>query len=56
MPSDRAPVPRKPVLLRLHPDVAEALRAQAAEEMRSVNAQAELILRDALRKAGRLKG
>lgn len=56
MSSDRAPVPRKAVLLRLHPDVAEALRSLAADEMRSINAQAELILRDALRRAGRLTG
>jgi len=45
---------RKAVLLRLDPAVHDALARWAADELRSVNAQLELLLRDALRKAGRL--
>lgn len=44
---------RKSVLLRLDPAVHEALQRWAADELRSVNAQVELVLRDALRAAGR---
>lgn len=46
-------VERKSVLLRLDPAVHEALSRWAADDMRSLNAQVELLLRDALRKAGR---
>lgn len=45
---------RKAVLLRLDPAVHEALARWAADDLRSVNAQIELLLRDALRGAGRL--
>jgi hypothetical protein len=45
---------RKPFLLRLPPDVYDVLQRWAAEELRSVNGQIEFLLRDALRKAGRL--
>ncbi|WP_122261260.1 hypothetical protein [Ornithinimicrobium cerasi] len=45
---------RKAVLLRLDPAVHAALQRWAADELRSVNAQVELLLRDALRSAGRL--
>ena len=45
---------RKSFLLRLDPRVYEALRRWAADEMRSVNGQIEYLLRDALRRAGRL--
>ncbi|WP_322920148.1 toxin-antitoxin system HicB family antitoxin [Nocardioides renjunii] len=44
---------RKAVLLRLDPAVHSALQRWAADELRSVNAQVEMVLRDALRKAGR---
>ncbi|NYE35635.1 hypothetical protein F4692_000739 [Nocardioides cavernae] len=44
---------RKSVLLRLDPAVHSALQRWAADELRSVNAQIELLLRDALRDAGR---
>lgn len=45
---------RKQVLLRLDPAVHEALSHWAADELRSVNAQIELLLRRALDDAGRL--
>ena len=44
---------RKSVLLRLDPAVHSALQRWAADELRSVNAQIEMLLRDALRNAGR---
>lgn len=44
---------RKSVLLRLDPAVHSALQRWAADDLRSVNAQIELLLRDALRQAGR---
>jgi hypothetical protein len=45
--------PRKGFPLRLDPRVYEALRRWADDELRSVNAQIELVVRDALRAAGR---
>lgn len=47
--------PRKAFLLRLDPRVHAALEAWARDELRSANAQIEFVLRDALRRAGRLK-
>ncbi|QPK81520.1 hypothetical protein G7Y41_01280 [Schaalia sp. ZJ405] len=44
---------RKSILLRLDPAVHEELAKWAADELRSVNAQIEIILRRALREAGR---
>jgi hypothetical protein len=44
---------RKNYPLRLDPEVYEALRRWAEDELRSVNAQIELLLRNALREAGR---
>jgi hypothetical protein len=44
---------RKSVLLRLDPAVHSALQRWAADDLRSVNAQIELLLREALRSAGR---
>ncbi|WP_268111777.1 hypothetical protein [Nocardioides pini] len=41
------------MLLRLDPAVHSALQRWAADDLRSVNAQIELLLRDALREAGR---
>jgi hypothetical protein len=46
---------RKHVLLRLDPDVYEAIARWAADDLRSVNAQIEYALRRALRGAGRLR-
>ncbi|MDR1767416.1 MAG: hypothetical protein LBR32_03120 [Propionibacteriaceae bacterium] len=45
---------RAAVLLRLDPAVHEALARWAQDEFRSVNAHLELLLRQALKKAGRL--
>jgi len=47
---------RKPFLLRMDPAVHEALERWARDELRSVNAQIEFVLRRALRDAGRLRG
>ena len=44
---------RKKLLLRLDPDVHDALARWAADDLRSVNAQIEFALRLALRQAGR---
>lgn len=44
---------RKQMLLRLDPAVHEALARWASDELRSVNAQVELVLRRALAEAGR---
>ncbi len=44
---------RKPFLLRVDPTVLEALQKWAADDLRSLNAQIEYVLRDALAKAGR---
>ena len=45
---------RKTVLLRLDPGVYDALARWAADELRSTNAQIELMLRRALADAGRM--
>jgi hypothetical protein len=45
--------PRKAYPLRLDPAVYAAIERWAADELRSVNAQIEFALRDALRRAGR---
>lgn len=45
---------RKSILLRLDPAVHDALARWAADELRSTNAQIELMLRRALAEAGRL--
>lgn len=45
---------RKPFLLRVDPQLHEALQKWADDELRSVNAQIEFLLRQALAKAGRL--
>ncbi|MBS1122784.1 MAG: hypothetical protein H6Q90_5012 [Deltaproteobacteria bacterium] len=44
---------RKPFLLRTDPAVLEALQKWAADDLRSLNAQIEFVLRDALARAGR---
>lgn len=45
---------RKQVLLRLDPQVYDALARWAGDELRSANAQIEFLLRRALAEAGRL--
>ena len=45
---------RKTFLVRLDPAVHEALQRWADADLRSVNAQIEFLLREALRHAGRL--
>ncbi|MDQ7905638.1 hypothetical protein RB614_14050 [Phytohabitans sp. ZYX-F-186] len=44
---------RKKLLLRLDPDVYDAVAKWAADDLRSVNAQIEFALRLALKQAGR---
>lgn len=44
---------RKAILLRLDPALHDALRRWADDELRSLNAQLEFLLRRALRDAGR---
>ncbi len=46
---------RKKLLLRLDPEVYDALARWAADDLRSVNAQIEYALRRALHAAGRLR-
>jgi hypothetical protein len=45
---------RESFLLRTEPEVLEALRRWAGDELRSANAQLDFLLRRALREAGRL--
>jgi hypothetical protein len=47
---------RKKLLLRLDPEVYEGIARWAADDIRSVNAQIEFVLRRALRAAGRHSG
>jgi hypothetical protein len=42
--------------LRMDPDVYDAVQRWAADELRSLNAQIEFLLRRSLAEAGRLKG
>lgn len=46
---------RKSFLLRLDPAVHDALQRWSADELRSMNAQVEFLLRQALKQRGRLK-
>ena len=45
---------KKAFPLRISDDIFQAVRRWSDDELRSVNAQIEYVLRDALRKAGRL--
>lgn len=45
---------RESFLLRTEPEVLNALRRWAEDELRSANAQLDFLLRRALRQAGRL--
>lgn len=46
---------KKAYPLRISPAVLAAVQHWADDDLRSVNAQIEFLLRDALRKAGRMK-
>jgi hypothetical protein len=46
---------KKRFLLRLDPAVHAALEKWAADELRSVNAEIEFLLKEALKKSGRLR-
>jgi hypothetical protein len=45
---------RKPFLLRIDSTVLDAVQRWANDDLRSLNAQIEFVLRDALRRAGRV--
>ncbi|GBC97324.1 hypothetical protein HRbin16_03146 [bacterium HR16] len=47
---------KKRFLLRLDEELYEVLEKWAADELRSVNAQIEYLLKEAARRAGRWKG
>jgi hypothetical protein len=47
---------RKAFLLRIDPGVLEALQRWANDDLRSLNAQIEFLLRRSLDAAGRLRG
>lgn len=46
---------KKAYPLRINAEVLDAIQRWADDELRSLNAQIEYVLRDALRKGGRLK-
>lgn len=46
---------RKQIVLRLSPELYDALTHWAGDEFRSINGQIEYLLTDAVRKAGREK-
>ena len=46
---------KKAYPLRIGADVLQAMQRWADDDLRSVNAQSEYVLRDALRKSGRMK-
>jgi len=46
---------KKAFPLRINAEILEAMQRWADDDLRSVNAQIEFVLRDALRRAGRLK-
>jgi hypothetical protein len=56
MADDRPRRERKAMLLRLDPAVHDALAAWAAQDLRSLNAHVEWLLRRALTEAGRMPG
>ena len=47
---------RKPFLLRIDPEVLNALQKWAADDLRSLNGQIEFALRRALQQEGRTPG
>jgi hypothetical protein len=52
----REPANKKAFPLRMDPEVYAALQRWSADEFRSLNGQIEFLLRDALKRAGRLPG
>ena len=46
---------RRPFLLRVDPALLDALQKWAADDLRSLNAQIDFLLRRALQQAGRLR-
>ena len=46
---------KKAYPLRINAEVLDAIQRWADDELRSLNAQIEYVLRDALRKSGRIK-
>ncbi len=46
---------RKPFLLRMDPAVLDALQRWASDDLRSLNAQIEFVLRRVLQQEGRLR-
>ncbi|MEJ2595941.1 MAG: Arc family DNA-binding protein [bacterium] len=46
---------KKPFVLRLQPQMMEALERWANDEFRSINGQIEYLLSEALKKSGRMK-
>jgi hypothetical protein len=46
---------RRPFLLRIDPAVLDALQRWANDDLRSLNAQIEFVLRRSLQEAGRLR-
>jgi hypothetical protein len=46
---------RRPFLLRIDPAVLDALQRWANDDLRSLNAQIEFVLRRALQEAGRMR-
>lgn len=46
---------KKRFLLRLDPELYAVLERWAADELRSINAQIEFLLREAARRSGRLR-
>ena len=46
---------RKAFLIRVDPELLASLERWAADELRSINAQIEFILRQSLKESGRLK-
>jgi hypothetical protein len=47
---------RKAFLLRIDPEIYDALQRWAGDDLRSLNGQLEYLLRQALKAAGRLPG
>ncbi len=47
-------MPRKPFLLRIDDQLLASIQRWASDDMRSLNGQIEYLLRDTLRRAGRL--
>ena len=46
---------KKPVVLRLDPEILKAIEKWAADDFRSTNGQLEWIVSKALKEAGRIK-